>query len=46
MSRKERIEYLEREIFLLSMKDRWNGNDYQKDSNMRNELRTLESQED
>jgi hypothetical protein len=46
MSRKERIEYLKDEIFLLSMKDRWNSNDYQKDSNMRNELRTLESQED
>lgn len=41
MSKVERISFLEKNLFLLSMKDRWNAEDYKRDREWNNELRAL-----
>lgn len=39
--RKERIQYLEREIFILDMKDNWDSNDYSYLHELKTELESL-----
>lgn len=41
MSKAERINYLEKSLFFLSMKDRWSAEDYKRDREWSNELRAL-----
>ena len=38
------IDKKETERFLLAMKDRWNGNDYDKDRQLVNEIKALRLQ--
>jgi len=37
----EQIARLEREVFLLEMKDRWNSDDYLENNRMQDDLRRL-----
>lgn len=41
---KQRLEKLEKERFLLEMKDRWNAKDYDIDRQYRNEIRELKKE--
>lgn len=41
MNKTERINELKRNIFLLSMKDRWTSADFEQDHKWNNELREL-----
>ncbi len=45
MSREERIAKLEKNLFYLSMKDRWNREDYELDKAWRAELTKLVKEE-
>lgn len=40
----ERIEWLEKQIFLLSMKDHWDYKDFEQSREWRNELRELKGE--
>jgi hypothetical protein len=40
----ERIEWLENRLFILSMKDRWNSQDYELDRQWTNELNELKKE--
>ena len=43
MKRKEKMERLERELFILEMKDRWTIEDYNEITRLRNEIKELKS---
>ena len=46
MAIKERIAELERNIFILDMKDRWSAEDYTTSRKWHEELRELKAKED
>lgn len=43
--KQERIDYLERELFLLEMKDRWDAADHSLMKSMKDELEELKQDE-
>lgn len=41
--REERIRQIEKQLFILNMKDNWTTADYQKDNELNRELRELKN---
>lgn len=46
LDRKQRIEYLKREIFILDMKEHWDSNDYSYMNELKRELQELEKEDE
>lgn len=44
MTKAERIKKIEMALFLLNMKDTWNGADYQKERELEKELKELKKE--